>query len=63
MIPFGLKFSQMILYTEASKLMYNWSFLLVVLHKPTLLPSTFKVWDGNFSVSVQFNSIQHLFLF
>ena len=22
--------------------MYNWSFLFVVLHKPTLLPSTFK---------------------
>ena len=39
---FGLKFSQMILHTEASKLMYNWSFLFVVLHKPTLLPSTFK---------------------
>ena len=28
--------------TETSKLMYNWSFLFVVLHKPTLLPSTFK---------------------
>ena len=42
MSPFGLKFSQMILHTEASKLMYNWSFLFVVLHKPTLLPSTFK---------------------
>ena len=39
---FGLKFSQMILHTETSKLMYNWSFLFVVLHKPTLLPSTFK---------------------
>ena len=38
---FGLKFSQMILHTETSKLMYNWSFLFVVLHKPTLLPSTF----------------------
>ena len=23
--------------------MYNWSFLFVVLHKPTLLPSTFKI--------------------
>ena len=33
----------MILHTETSKLMYNWSFLFVVLHKPTLLPSTFKV--------------------
>ena len=40
---FGLKFSQMILHTETSKLMYNWSFLFVVLHKPTLLPSTFNV--------------------
>ena len=39
--PFGLKFSQMILHTETSKLMYNLSFLFVVLHKPTLLPSTF----------------------
>ena len=27
MSPFGLKFSQMILHTETSKLMYNWSFL------------------------------------
>ena len=43
MSPFGLKFSQMILHTETSKLMYNWSFLFVVLHKPTLLPSTFKL--------------------
>ena len=43
MSPFGLKFSQMILHTETSKLMYNWaSSLNVVLHKPTLLPSTFK---------------------
>ena len=41
MIPFGLKFSQMILHTETSKLIHNWSFLFVVLHKPTLLPSTF----------------------
>ena len=39
---FGLKFSQMILHTETSKLMYNWSFLFVVLHKPPPLPSTFK---------------------
>ena len=38
---FGLTFSQMILHTETSKLMYKWSFLFVVLHKPTLLPSTF----------------------
>ena len=42
MSPFGLKSSQMILHTETSKLIYNWSFLFVVLHKPTLLPSTFK---------------------
>ena len=42
MSPFGLKISQMILHTETSKLMYNWSFLFVVLHKPTLLSSTFK---------------------
>ena len=42
MSPFGLKFSQMILHTETSKLMYNWSFLFEVLHKPTVLPSTFK---------------------
>ena len=44
MSVFELKFSQMILHTETSKLMYNWSFLLVVLHKPTLLPSTFKIF-------------------
>ena len=37
---FGLKFSQMILHTETSKLMCNFSFLCVVLHKPILLPST-----------------------
>ena len=43
MSPFGLKFSQMILHTETSKLMYNWSFLFVVLHKLTLLPSTFNL--------------------
>ena len=41
MSPFGLKFSQMILHTETSNLMYNWSFLFIFLHKPTLLPSTF----------------------
>ena len=41
MSPFGLKFSQMILHTETSKQMCNWFFLFVVLHKPTLLPSTF----------------------
>ena len=43
MSPFGLKFSQMILHTETRNLMYNWSFLFVVLHKPTLLPSTFNL--------------------
>ena len=43
MSPIGLKFSQMILHTETSKLMYNWSFLFAVLHKPTLLPSTFNI--------------------
>ena len=42
MSPFELTFSQMILHTDTSKLMYNWSFLFEVLHKPTLLPSTFK---------------------
>ena len=42
MSPLGLKFSQMILHTETSKLMYNLSVLFEVLHKPTLLPSTFK---------------------
>ena len=37
----GLKFSQMILHTSTSKMMNNLPFLLVVLHKPTLWPSTF----------------------
>ena len=41
MSMFGLKFSEMSLHTETSKLMYNLLFLFVVLHKPTLLPSTF----------------------
>ena len=41
MSPFGLKFSQMILHTETSKLMCNLSYLFEVLHKPTLSPSTF----------------------
>ena len=45
-VRLGLKFSQMILHTETSKLMYNWSYLFVVLHKPTLLPSTFNItWE------------------
>ena len=44
MSPFGLKFSQMNLRTETSKLMYIWSFFFVVLHKPTLLPSTFNIY-------------------
>ena len=43
MNPFGLKFSQMILHTETRKRMYIWSFLFVVLQKPTLLPSTVKI--------------------
>ena len=47
MSPFGLRFSQMILHAETSKLMYNWSFLFVGLHKPTLLPSTFKLVSSN----------------
>ena len=51
MSPFGLKFSQMILHTETSKLMYNWSFLFKVLHKPTLLPSTFKLENLQISCS------------
>ena len=40
----GLKFSQMILHTSTSKMMNNLPFLLVVLHKPTLWPSTFNVY-------------------
>ena len=58
MSPFRLKFSQMILHTETSKLMYmyNWSFLFVVLHKPTLFPSTFKT-------QVNHNSFQQYVLF
>ena len=40
---FGLKFWLMILHTETSKLMYNWSFLFVVLHKQHSYPFiTFK---------------------
>ena len=38
----GLKFSEMILHTSTSKMMNNLPFILVVLHKPTLWPSTFK---------------------
>ena len=41
-VRLGWNFWQMILNRETCKLMYNWSFLCVVLHKPTLLPSTFK---------------------
>ena len=44
MSPFGLKFSQMIFHTETSKLMYNWSFLFVVLHKPTMQICTSCLW-------------------
>ena len=47
---FGLKFPQMILHTETSKPMYNWSFLLEVLHKPTLLPSTFNNFQNYESI-------------
>ena len=43
MSPLGLKFSQMILHADTSKLTYNWSFLFVVLHKPTFLLSTFNI--------------------
>ena len=50
----GLKFSQMILHTSTSKMMNNLPFLLVVLHKPTLWPSTFKkiciIWGNAESV-------------
>ena len=46
MSPFRLKFSQMILHTKTSKLIYHWSFLFVVLHKPTLLPSTFNLFNA-----------------
>ena len=46
MSPFGLKFSPMILHT--SKLTCNGSFLFVVLHRATLLPSTFKIYDSNY---------------
>ena len=57
MSPFGLKFSQMILPIKTSlELMYNWSFLFVVLHKPTLLPSTFNRLLTRHSVS---NSPSH----
>ena len=42
----GLKFSQMILHTSTSKIMNNLPFLLVVLHKPTLWPSTFNGHSG-----------------
>ena len=38
---FGLKFPQMILNTETSKLMYNWSFFSVVLHKQHSYPLPF----------------------
>ena len=62
MSPFGLKFSQMILqYTETSKLMYNWSFLFEVLHKLTLLPSTFKqtiLSTIQFEVKVRYQRVQ-----
>ena len=34
---------EMILHTKASKVIVQWSFLFVVLHKPTLLPSSFNI--------------------
>ena len=47
-----------ILHTETSKLMYNWSFLFVVLHQPTLLPSTF---NHNYCMSYAwFSSVLHI---
>ena len=36
---------------KQSKLMYNWCFLFVVLHKPTLLPSTFNVYVFSLKIS------------
>ena len=64
MSPFELKFSQMILHTETNKRMYNWSFLFEVLHKPTLLPSTFNsalnVWIGALFILNEKNSISNL---
>ena len=57
MSPFELKFSQMILHTETNKLMYNWSFLFLVLHKLTLLPSTFKTRSIFWSKGVFCNKI------
>ena len=52
MSVFGLKFSQMILHTKTSKLMYNWFFLFVVLLKPTFLPSTFNTQEVFFKAIV-----------
>ena len=58
MSPFGLKFSQMILHTETSKLMYNWSFLFVYsfaqANSPTLLPSTFNIWNATHRVAYKY---------
>ena len=53
MSPFGLKFSQMILH----KLMYNWSFLFVVLQKPTLLPSTVKEHEAPTAILYLMNEV------
>ena len=56
MSPFRFKFSQMILQTETSKLMYHyWSFLFVVLHKPTLLPSTFNIMEERLKKLLNFD--------
>ena len=42
MSPCRLKSTAWFSHTETSKLMYDWSFLCVVLHKPTLLNNAFK---------------------
>ena len=42
--------------------MYNWSFLFVVLHKPTLLPSTFNI-GGAVDILVQVIYTQNMFGF
>ena len=38
--------------------MYNWSFLFVVLHKPTLLPSTFKMYFEIFILGLSMKYVQ-----
>ena len=41
-VHLGWNFHRWFSIQKTSKLMYNWSFLFVVLHRATLLPSTFK---------------------